>query len=127
MKGNITISRDNKDRINITIRDESSCITLFDGQMTLENFAQCITGLGYVEIDFALNKVENVGKTREHKTVEIELGETGYTNARKEIAIEKLKELESDGWVLNDTLSSQGSFFYKNGKNYCRAMFVRYV
>lgn len=132
MDGKITISKttDNRNnkQIRITIEDDASSINFVEGRMSLENFMEALTGLGFVDIDFEVRGLENIGKTREHKTVEIALGDNvGYGEERYTIAIQKAKELEVDGWVSQKYFNSQSSFFYAGDILFCRAGFVRYV
>lgn len=131
MNGKITISktsdnRGNKD-IRIRIEDDASYINFVEARMSLENFAEALTGLGFVDIEFDVRGLENVGKTRERKTIEINLGKIGYDVDRKSLAMIKARELESDGWVCDGYFSSQDSFYHKDGNTYCRANFLRYV
>lgn len=130
MDGKITISKttDNRNnkQIRITIEDDTSSINFFEGRMSLENFMEALTGLGFVDIEFAVRGLENIGKTRERKTVEINLGKTDY-DGLKELALSEARKLESDGWVCDGYFGSQSSFYRKNGDTICRANFVRYV
>lgn len=130
MNGKITISkttdnRNNKE-IRITIEDSASSISFVEARISLENFAEALTGLGFVDIDFKVRGLENIGKTRERKTVEINLGKTGYDGLR-ELALSEARKIESDGWVCDGYFSSQYSFRYKDGNTIFSAGFVRYV
>lgn len=130
MDGKITISKTtsnrNKKEIRIAIEDDASSINFVEARMSLENFAEALTGLGFVDIDFTVRGLENIGKTRERKTVEINLGKTDY-DGLKELALSEARKIESDGWVCDGYFSNQDSFRYKDGNTICRAGFVRYV
>jgi len=131
MKGKITISKSQDNHghkdIRISITDDSSNITFFDGRMSLTNFSEALTGLGYVDIDFDVRGLESVGKTVERNTIEIFLGKVPYSEDRKKLALLESSKLESDGWLSVGYFGSSDSFFWKDDGLYCRAKFARYV
>lgn len=97
LKGHITISRPrglDGDHISIQLQDSLSGITFCQARLSLAEFAQCLTGLGYTDCEFDFYP-SNVGKVLENKTELVALG-TKYTVDEKVAAIAKF---EVDGWV----------------------------
>jgi len=127
-KGNVTISRVNTgdgQYMEIRITDGSSGTEFVEAKLSLENFAQAIIGLGYVECEIETRRLDLVGKKREHKTEMVACN--GWELDRKdESAINNvLAPYEIDGWI--------GSHYdMKNSKNYrghetVKVSFTRYV
>ena len=102
MKGSLTISRVTGGRepeeIRIRITDESSRVQFVEMKMTPENFARCITGLGYVEGDFEVRDLHLVGSIGENKE-ELVRCEPPYGNEKKMAkARAAMRKMEVDGW-----------------------------
>jgi len=111
MDGKITLSRYNsnyedKEPIHIKLEDESSGVQFIDISMTLENFALMLTNLGYIDCEFQLRGLDNVGKQREHKVEYIPMPK-GFWMPTKEDAITLIKPFEVDGWMgsVDDVLN----------------------
>ncbi len=125
MKGNISIGRDSRDCINITVRDEKSSITFVEVKMTPEQFGMVITGLSMVDIEFEVRGLESVGKEKITESRTIEYPHGGYD--RKEME-EWLKEnVKEDGWKVNSYLGSRGSIYYVNNKTFIKYSVYKFV
>jgi hypothetical protein len=128
MKGNITISRptygDDRKLITIQVKDRESVTRFLDIEIEYDNFAQLITGLSEVEIDFTVRDLEHVGKVREVKELEFPIG-SGFDD-RKEVAIREAKKHTPDGWVCDNYFGSQTSFFTKDDVSYARTTIKRW-
>jgi len=129
MKGNITISRpsygDGRKLITIQVKDRESVTRFLDIEMELDKFAELLTGLSEVEIDFKVRDLERVGKVREEETIEFRIG-SGF-NDRKKVAIEEAKKHTPDGWICDNYFGSQTSFFVKDDISYARTTIKRWV
>ena len=130
-KAKLTISRpqrsNGKRMISITVRDSDAGIEFLEIDISLESFAECITGLAYAECDIEFSGLENVGKQIERDTIEFEIPEYIYFGTRKEIAYKLAKETAPDGWIVSNYFGSQSSFFRKDGKDYARTSISRWV
>jgi len=99
MNGNLTISRTTSNTghtIRIRIEDDSSGIVFLETEVSLENFALALTSLGYVDCEYELYGLDNIGKKLETKTEIVPL-DNPYraTDEARELA---LKPFEIDGW-----------------------------
>lgn len=124
LKGHITISRPrglDSEHISIQMQDALSGTTFCQVRMSLAEFAQCLTGLGYSDCEFDFYP-GNVGKKLESKTELVELG-TSYTVDEKEAAIAKF---EVDGWI---GYQKDVGNYHKRSKNgdFWRVNYHRYV
>lgn len=137
LKGLITISRSQNnygdDSITIRLKDDDAVIEPFEISMSLEAFAEAITGFAYRPCKFTVRNLDKVGKVREHKTFEFQLPDVKVFNLDsklKEIAREVLSTVCPDGWEANSAFSafsSQDSFFSKDGKLWARTLITRWV
>ena len=126
----ITISRihggiDDK-RISIEIRDKASGIQFVDAEMSLEDFAACITGLGYCSLDAEVRGLQYVGKQAVTESRRIEY--TGpKTHDRKKLADWLVLKAKEDGWLVNSYLNSQGSVVNEGEKTFLNYSVTKYV
>lgn len=68
--GSITISRTNHDSVMISIKDDKSLLPVVDMELSLENYALLITGLGSIKGELSVfDNYESVAKERETKTI----------------------------------------------------------
>lgn len=109
MKFNLSISRNSRDLVGIRVKCDSSRNTFLELELTLEQFAQVITGLSEVEVEGVTRGLAYVGKTKIRELRSVELPE-GLYNYRKEPVVEYLKEHhQEEGWIQDLYLGSQGS------------------
>ena len=109
MKFNLSISRNSKDLVGIRVKCDSSRTTFLELELTLEQYAQVITGLSEVEVDGVARGLDFVGKNKIREPRSVELPE-GLYNYRKEPVVEYLKEHhQEEGWIQDLYLGSQGS------------------
>lgn len=131
IKGKITISRPRggkEKEIRIDLSDTDACLNKFlEVSIGLSEFAEILTGLSRVDCDIEVRGLQNIGKIREHKTFEFELPRDELGNVRKEMAKTVLSNIIPEGWSSTDAFNSQGSFFYKDGTPWARAIIVRWV
>ena len=109
MKFKLSISRNGKDMVGIRVKCDSSRTTFLELELTLEQYAQVITGLSEVEVEGVTRGLAYVGKTKIREPRSVELPD-GLYNYRKEPVVEYLKEYhQEDGWIQDLYLGSQGS------------------
>ena len=101
MKGKITISRTTgrktENTIRIRIEDDSSSITFLETEMSLEDFALALTGQGYIDCNFELQGIQNVGMILETKTELVSLANPFIATGEERLAA--LIPFEVDGWT----------------------------
>lgn len=108
MDAKVTISRSNRDEFTIRIDDDMSGLRVTEVTMKPDDFARCLTGLGYSPGVFRFSPkeftVQNIGKLRETKRVEIDWRKGGDQNRLHDLIQPHLV----DGWMLHsDGLSIQ--------------------
>lgn len=63
--GSITISRTNHDLVTIRIKDDKSMLPIVEMELSLENYALLITGLGRIKGELSIfDNYESVAKER---------------------------------------------------------------
>lgn len=83
--------------VSVKLRDELSGCEIINIDISMEEFAQALFGLGYRPCEFEA-RVENLGKTRETKSERIKPPEIKDWKRREKIAADALKPYEVDGW-----------------------------
>lgn len=129
MKFNLSISRSSRDLVGIRVMCESSCNTFLELELTLEQYAQVITGLSEVEVEGVTRGLAYVGKTKIREARSVELPD-GLYNYRKEPVVEYLKEHhQEEGWIQDLYLGSQNSIVFdqKTKKYTANYAVYRYV
>jgi len=106
LKGNITISRNSHDEINISITDDKSLIEFVEFTMDLESFAKAITGQGLMSGEFSVRGLDKVGKKIEQKPLIFTVPDAW--NA-KQWAKENAHKFAEEGWAASDYFGSQTS------------------
>lgn len=141
MKGKISISKvtilsgkREEDYMSITIEDKSSGVQFLEIKMDLLDFAQALTGLGCMPIEFELRGLENVGKKFEHKTIEVTIPRDQITLTVEDKSINKaVGGYEVDGWMgSKEDCKNHHNFvktFRSNGIDFWvyRVHFWRYI
>jgi len=130
MKGKITISRlsygDDRERIEITIRDDASRVNFVTADLSYEDFTKALTGMNETPCNLKIDCLRFVGKSKETKSFEFEIPGCDYDIGRdktEEIGLSKCPK----NWVMNKYFNSKNSFFEKDGKQYARTSIYRYV
>lgn len=108
--GDISISRDSRDRINIRIEDDVSGIRFLDVNMSLQDFAFAVTGLSNQPITGELRGLEYLGKKKimENRQVLAPKGLSGKAEQEQWL----VDNCQEKGWLLNKYLGSQTSTQY---------------
>lgn len=102
--GSITISRpsygDGTKAIEIRVRDDQNHITFLELRISLEDFAEALTGLGQCPCQIEVYP-DHIGKAAEHKTEFVPLDLAGlYTKVSQQAAtMRALRPFEVDGWT----------------------------
>jgi hypothetical protein len=126
--------RDIEKHIRISIKDEKSGSQVVEVNVSLENFAECLTGLAFVECEGEIgNNLDRIGKTKEIDYITFPMPkDSTYSCDEKKLAASiakrEIAENCEDGWELWDSFSSQNSFSYDGkGVTTARATIVRWV
>ena len=119
---NLTISRihgGDKNIIRISIQDDNSRAHFVEMDLSLSDFAECVTGLAHMKGIGTVRGLDKIGKIMEHDTITVKIpGDLGYGEKRTEAAQTEIANTliqtkrSEDGWILCDTLNSQNSFTY---------------
>lgn len=103
MRGRVTIARysDNKSDggIRIELTDNQSRVRFATALLTFEQFSKAVTGMGEIEVELEVRRLDLVGKTAENKTEIIKMTYP-YGDEKKKVALRKaVAKFEVDGWV----------------------------
>lgn len=111
--------------VSVTLTDDLSGISFFRGEMSLHNYAECITGLRHVEIDAEVRGLEYVGMKRvtENRTIECPL--TTYKN--EVLSQWLLDNAQEEGWLVNSYLGGQGQVTHRDDKTILRYHVTKYI
>ena len=127
LKGKITISKircfDENNFISIKIHDVKSSCEAIEAKLTLENFAQAITGHGYIDCDLEFNDSGVIGKIRETKHELIP--RITFASPSDYYIKDYIKELEIDGWKARKEDITNPHNWVDDDK--VKVLFVRYV
>ena len=129
-KAQLSISRpfhgDGRKKIEITVQDTDAGIEFLKIEMDLGKFAECLTGLSFVDCDMELRDIQNVGKQKERKAIEFQIPKERYLLKDEEIR-EIAKEHIPEGWTCGMYFGSKDSFFTKDDKIFARTDISRWV
>ena len=126
-KCSLSISRvrgGGKEPISIVANDRVSRLRLFECRVSLEQFAEALTGTGRVDCTCSFNRSDKIGKTRQHKTESVEVPERGCA-----LHLDALKELiakhETDGW--QGRVADLNNYHNRSGDGRYSVLFERWV
>lgn len=128
IKGKISITRpsygDEREKISIQIKDDLSKIQFLTVEIDYADFAQCITGLSFINCDLYIHRMGLVGK---NKIVESRTCESPGNMSKDELEKWLKENKQEEGWILNSYLGSKGSCYFYNGKQYLRYSVCKYI
>ena len=121
--------------ISIAVHDELSGVQFLDMQVGLANFAEAITGLGYVEAKGEVRGLQNVGKVREMENASVTLTRDEFNEITNGPYSEQKAKLSNyleanhgrEGWHVNGYLGSQRSIAHTGDTvtlNFSRTRYV---
>ena len=130
MKGSLTISRPQyscgKRAVRIEVEDDLSCVRFVTVEVPLEAFAEALTGMACVDVDFDVRGLQYVGmrKVTEGRTAVCPV--TSYDKVAARAWLEA--NCQEPGWALNAYLGSRTSMESKgDGTCLLRYSVTRYV
>ena len=117
------------ERIALEIRDKEAGIMFVDIEMSSEQFTSALGRLAHVNVDKCIVRgLDKVGKKREVKEIEFELGKNvGYGDDRKRLAKKEATKNCPDDWTPRLYFDSQNSFFYKGESTWARCHIERWI
>lgn len=114
INGNMTISRNNHNTINIEIGCEDSITRFLTIELTTDQFAMLVTGCHQHDIKMNVSNLDKVGKTRVREGRQVLYPETSHDRDFLEKWL--IDYCQEPGWSLNSSLRSQSSTKYlENG------------
>lgn len=122
MNGKLSITRrmngDGSGIINLTMIDENSGAKFLDAEIDLASFAEALTGLARVDVEYELENLEIVGRTRETKRVFIAERKTGVRLSKADVA---------EGWQYWSGYGNHHNSKIKNDVSGYECTVVRYL
>ena len=125
MIGALTISRDSRNTVRITIMDRASGTRFVELHMTPNDFAMALTGLSHVDGDLAVRGLDTVGKELviEKRAIDCPLD----TFDKKELTDWLVQNAQEDGWIVDTYLDSQNSVGRHNGRTILNYSVRKYI
>lgn len=106
MKGNISISRRNDGMVCLNIIDVACGRTVVAVEMTPQTLGECLTGAARLDVDFKIENLEYLGKTKEIKKV--------WMKDRGKKGPRMTKADQAEGW---EVWSGYGNHHYSKEKD----------
>jgi hypothetical protein len=113
--------------IAVEITDDTSGMTFVRMKLSLDAFAEAVTGLSYVHGTAEVNGLDRVGKKHEHKEFLFSLGKKVGYSGLKEKARKKIEKVCPKGWTPDTSFNSQNSFFEQDDEQWARCTIRRWV
>lgn len=111
--GKITISKINTPEgyiMEVSLMDNNSRIEFARAKLSMEQFAEAITGLGHVPCEIKYRDLENVGKKKEKKPLIFPIPEDNRYSPQI-WAENHAQKFADEGWTADIYFNSQNSFF----------------
>jgi len=123
--GEIGITRNSNGFVYIRIEDSSSHSQFVELKLTLEQFAEAVTGLHTSDVEMTVRNLDRVGKrrVREERSVVCPLN----TYKKEEIRQWMADHCQEEGWVVDDYLGSQNSVKSVDGGTLLKYAVTKYV
>ena len=119
MKFNLSISRNSHNRVGITVKCKTSRQAFLKLDLSLEEYAEVITGLSHVEVEGVVNGMNLVGKEKIVESRTVRVDETIGFQGKELVADWLSRNCKEEGWELDTYLGSQKSIVYDHtNKNY---------
>lgn len=121
--------------ICITVNDKDAGIEFLRLDISLEDFADCLTGKGYVPCEFVARGLDKVGKVIERDCIKFPVPQCNITD-RVDIAMRIAQDVLDnenakldDKWVLDGNFRQQNSFYREQGggREMAQVSIVRWV
>lgn len=129
IEGGISISRQSSnqgpDYISIRLRDNDAAAEFAQVRLTLEQFAQAVTGLTIGDCEIEVNGLDRVGRRMETAIHTFPMPRQKPCD--KEVAAAGAKETCPEGWTPDTYFGSQSSFFRQDGVPWARCTIRRWV
>lgn len=122
----VTISRNSQNRMNFRITDDDAVVHFCEFDMSMEDFAFAITGLAEMRVTAVVQGLQKVGLTRITEPAEVEVPDE-IGSSRRDIESWLIANHQRPGWELRETLSSQSSIDYRNGKTIARFVYHMWI
>jgi len=125
LNGSLTISNSSNGKVYLSFVDVNSNIKFLEVELSMEDFAKGVFGLAHRPCKYITKGLSELGKQyiQEDYTFEI-MGLGNKEEARR--IIKNLSEQDPE-WLYSTYLGSQDSFFFKDGKYFCKITRFKYV
>ena len=130
LKGKLTISRVgsnvNEGYVKFELSDEKSGVMVIEGEIGLREFAECVTGRGYVPCEFTLRGADRIGMRLETKVEWIRVHQYIVKDTKEQAGY--CRALEKDRWQASISDLENGNNYNKVGDHWeCKVNMYRYV
>lgn len=118
IKGEMTIARNNQNKISIEVQCSTSGARFLNIELNLEQFALLVTGCHQSDIKMQVSGLDKIGKKRIHELRQVVCDHVDYgINSYDRDALERWIEYHcrEHGWTINSSLRSQKSIIPVDG------------
>lgn len=124
-EGVISITRSNQDYMSIRVVDSKSKGEFLDIRMSMEDFANAITGLSRVPVFGEVRGLSNIGKVRVVEARQAICPQSSYDKKYLSSWIEE--NCQEEGWIISTYLGSQTSIRHVTNGTLLNYSVVKYV
>lgn len=110
----------NSEYTTIELYDDLSNITFAKIRLSPSELSSALSRTAHTTCDLELRGLDKIGKKMIHRKHEFEIPDNIPYDARTKVLSEIIKETLPDGWVSDNSFSSQNTFFEKDGKKYAQ-------
>lgn len=110
IKGQMQISRNSDNMINIQVKDQASSVKMLDIKLTLEEYAMLVTGCSQSDLYMEVKDLDLVGKYKVREARQIIY--RGHERGKLELQQWLIENAQEEGWIVDPYLGSQSSVRY---------------
>jgi hypothetical protein len=117
----------NHDHVTIEVEDRDANTEFVKITMTPKQWCEALSRAALTKCKAEVCGLDRIGKKHENRPLEAPMPDGVGRDERKDIAADAIAKVLPDGWVSDDYFGSQGSFFIRDGKPWCRTTIRRWV
>ena len=125
IKGAISCSRTNHNKIHIEVQCSSSRAKFLDIELTADEFGRLVTGMYLSDINIQVDKLDIVGKKKVAEPRSVEFPFDSISRESKEKWL--IDNCQEEGWTVNPYLGSQSSVKHVDSKTFLNYTVYKYI
>lgn len=125
INGDIQICRSSDNFVRIRFEDNTSHTKFAEAKLSLEQFAEAVTGMYVSDVEIEVRGLEYVGKQKVSERRSVFCPLNGYK--KEELRDWLIENCQEDGWFINSYLGSQSSVKSVDGGTQLNYAVYKYV